>query len=67
MDTMHNHKLWKYYPIGFVTAMFSILEDLRLYLDEEEREALVQVSEALYRFDNIVRAKRHPLPKRGKR
>ncbi len=64
MDTTHNRKLWKYYPIGFVTAMFATLDDLRLYLDEEEREALSRVSAALERFDQIVRTKRHPLPKR---
>jgi hypothetical protein len=55
----HNQKLWKYYPLGMVVAIFDILEGMTCYVDPVEHKALREVFKALEAFDQVVRVRRH--------
>lgn len=58
----HNQSLWKYFPLGQIDAIWTLVE--HLHQETGFNEDVENVLDALQKLDDKIRAARYPLPKR---
>lgn len=60
----HNVSLWKWFPLGQVDAIWTLVEHLSFQVNGKYPREVEAVLEALQKLDDRIRADYYPLPKK---